>query len=259
MQVDQICKLCGKTSKLQKSHIYPEFLYKDCYDENHRFIRFNTDKNAKVFLSKGLWEHLLCVKCEQYLSKIENRFKRDWHDSGRLYKEPMSELLHLRELDYTSFKLFHLSILWRCSVSTRREFSGVHLGPHEERIAQLILNGEAGEEQEYMLGGWLLLDDFAKNDGSIMNYGLFPPMHYTIDGNHVYLAGYGGCEWFFVISKHEAFRFKEICFRSDGNLYLVRTPFTESFMFDFITKDLQTQDGRFFLKKVKRLRKKQKS
>jgi hypothetical protein len=41
----------------------------------------------------------------------------------------------IRGLDYSTFKLFHLSVLWRASVSSGPDFASVRLGVHEERIS----------------------------------------------------------------------------------------------------------------------------
>ncbi len=53
-----ICRVCLKESKLRKSHILPEFLYEDLYDEKHRALVIY-QKKEKVF-QKGLRELLLC-------------------------------------------------------------------------------------------------------------------------------------------------------------------------------------------------------
>lgn len=39
------CKLCLEEKiLLKKSHIIPEFMYKDLYDENHKLISFDNEK-----------------------------------------------------------------------------------------------------------------------------------------------------------------------------------------------------------------------
>ena len=51
--------------------------------------------------------------------------------------------------NYSLLKLFALSVLWRASVSTRKEFEHVRLGPHESRILSMLKSGDAGDADSY--------------------------------------------------------------------------------------------------------------
>ena len=220
----QICKLCGVKSYLRNSHIYPEFLYKHCYDQIHRAIRFDIDKKSRFYIQQGIREPLLCETCEQHLSRIENRFKIDWYDSGRIPTKLTKDFLSLQGFDYVQFKLFHLSLLWRWSVATRDEFSTVNLGPHEDRLAELIRNEDAGEEWEYRFWGQILVHD----DESLAHDIVSRPYRAKLEDRHVYYACFGGCEWTYFVSSHNTAQFKMWCFGSDGSIVLVREPFVES-------------------------------
>ena len=251
MSQGQICKLCGCVTKLQNSHIYPEFLYKFCYDAKHRAIKFNTQEISRIIVQKGYREPLLCVKCEQHLSEIERRFKIDWYDRSRLPVQFENECWRLEGFDYTSFKLFHLSVLWRCSVSKSKAFATVSLGPHEKRIAQLIQNADAGEEFEYSIVSQLLV-----HNDCIVHSLVSPPIRLKLDGLHVYLMVYGGCEWFLYVSKHNRTDVKELGFRKDGSLILIRQSFLESHTARSMDAELQTKAGQNFVQVYKKLRKK---
>ncbi len=52
-------------------------------------------------------------------------------------------------MNYTKFKLFLLSILWRASISSRPFFNEINLGTHEEVIRKMILQGNAGDIDDY--------------------------------------------------------------------------------------------------------------
>ena len=39
----QTCRLCGASDDLKRSHVFPEFLYKSCYDDKYRAIRHKID------------------------------------------------------------------------------------------------------------------------------------------------------------------------------------------------------------------------
>lgn len=57
------------------------------------------------------------------------------------------KILLLTNLPYRPLKLFRLSLLWRMSVSSLREFALVKLGPHEERIRQMLLQDDPGQSR----------------------------------------------------------------------------------------------------------------
>ena len=51
--------------------------------------------------------------------------------------------------DYSIFKLFVLSILWRLSKSNIALAKRVNLGPHENRILTLLKNNDPGPDNNY--------------------------------------------------------------------------------------------------------------
>src|SRR5713101_4448086 len=57
----------------------------------------------------------------------------------------------IRNLDYDTFSLFILSVLWRASVSTHLFFSNVDLGPKAESIRQLLLARRAPDPDSYSI------------------------------------------------------------------------------------------------------------
>ena len=70
--MDKQCALCLTSAKLYRSHIIPEFLCKALYDDEHRFHGLSsTIDQSNRKRQKGIWEWLLCGKCEQKLSKLE--------------------------------------------------------------------------------------------------------------------------------------------------------------------------------------------
>jgi len=86
-------------------------------------------------LQKGIRERLLCVDCEQWLNdKYEKPFLKQWFVDLPLPTRIAQDAAHTAVYDYLTFKLFHLSILFRASVSSLPTFREVHLGVHEEHI-----------------------------------------------------------------------------------------------------------------------------
>ena len=81
----QTCKLClNKVVKLEHSHIIPECLYSDLYDNKHRFITIKSDNYLNLNKEQlGYREYLLCKGCENKLSKWEGRLKMDFVDISK--------------------------------------------------------------------------------------------------------------------------------------------------------------------------------
>ena len=144
------CALCLQEAPLCKSHIIPEFCFTPFYDQNHRIIEVSDVEKGKMRrVQKGFWERLLCAKCETLLNGWERLARRVFTDSLPPHEAGTKRARSFKNVDYASFKLFMLSILWRASVTTHSFFKHVSLGPHEELIRQMILNRDAGEAEDY--------------------------------------------------------------------------------------------------------------
>jgi len=89
-----ICKLCLHEKELRHSHILPEFMYQNLYDQApKRFytLTVNLDKaeeSKKKIEQKGIREYLLCGDCEVQLSKFEN------YAAETIYAKNLADSLH---------------------------------------------------------------------------------------------------------------------------------------------------------------------
>ncbi len=74
------------------------------------------------------------------------------------------------QYDYATFKLFHLSVLFRASVSSLSTFQEVNLGAlHEERIRQMLLNEDPGKDWEYPILGFAVLNKIMSKSDLFLN------------------------------------------------------------------------------------------
>lgn len=128
-----ICKLCQKEKKLRRSHIFPEFMYQNIYDENpKRFYSLNVDleellNSTKRIEQKGIREYLLCDSCEVKFSKNEEYAAETIYakrNQNETYIVSQSEtpnkdywLYEYAGFSYEKFKLFLMSLLWRIVIS----------------------------------------------------------------------------------------------------------------------------------------------
>jgi hypothetical protein len=181
------------------------------FNGSKRLVSINTnDIGGKVkFMQTGYTEaDLLCADCDNGILGNLERFA-----SLNIYSEPgVSSSVTRKELevdgdafactrfenlDYTKTKLFLLSIIWRCHISKLQVFSDVKLGPHADRIRKMILDNNAGSEEEYEV--ILILID---TEGSRPSKSVVDPRQITIDGNTSYVFHINEIMYHFNISKH---------------------------------------------------------
>ncbi|MDN3694262.1 hypothetical protein QWZ06_19250 [Chryseobacterium tructae] len=159
------CRLCNiEQILIKKSHIYPDFLYKDLYDKNHKIIKISTEeiikKNPKISRpSSGVYEGgLLCSDCENriiggkyesYLADILSSKNRD----VKCNKGKSAEIktLTVQNLDYERFKNFFLSILFRADICTFEEFEDINLGPYNDKIRKIVYENQTTDDLEFQL------------------------------------------------------------------------------------------------------------
>jgi hypothetical protein len=190
------CKLCQKDSPLQNSHIIPEFVYRQLYDEKHRMhVLSSHEKSPRPYEQKGLREKLLCRNCEARFSEYE-RYASTAFD-GKETETPLDGVLIIKDVDYNKFKLFLLSILWRSSVSSLDFFSQVSLGPHENKIREMILSNDPGPSDKYGVIPFALIDDSTIRSDLIMQ-----PSRTKLYGHVGYRFIFGGFMWAFLVSGH---------------------------------------------------------
>jgi hypothetical protein len=193
-----ICKLCKREREIRNSHIIPEFFYKPAYDEKHRLnLVALSDGQRKRYEQKGIREFLLCDDCENKISAYEDHVRRVFYGKTGIFIKNGNPI-EISGIDYIKYKLFQLSLIWRASVSESTFFSGVDLGPHEEKIRTMILNERPGTKLDYpclfmifMLEGKDIIDGF-----------IYPPQMIRVDGHRAYRFIFGGGFWIYFISKH---------------------------------------------------------
>jgi len=144
------CALCLQEKPLCKSHIIPEFAYTSLYDSNHKMWRISTDANTRTtWLSKGIYEELLCKDCENHVGAWET-YARVVLDETRFPRRQTPFGWYLSGVDYKRFKLFQLSVLWRAGVTKRPEFSDAQLPRKlKGRLRQMLLNSDPGDPLDF--------------------------------------------------------------------------------------------------------------
>lgn len=192
------CKLCHEERELSDSHVIPEFLYSALYDEDHKYyVVSNVHGKSARALQKGLRERLLCAQCESKLSRWETYAANAVYNKNRARCEKIDDTIYVDGLDYAQFKLFLLSLIWRAGVSSLRVFQQTDLGPHEERLRQMLLAGDPGPFDRY---GCLV---FAITlEGKPMAGTIYGPQPCSVDGHRCYRLLVRAFLFIFFVSSH---------------------------------------------------------
>ena len=151
-----LCQLCETEKPLIDAHIIPRSFFLEHADPRQP-NRLVTDR-ANIFPKRspiGVYDSkILCAACEAVFSPYDDYGYRFFHpkedyppviDQG----ETLSYLV--RDVSYSKLKLFLLAVLWRASVSTHAFYARVRLGPHEQKMRQLLLAKDAGPPDEYSI------------------------------------------------------------------------------------------------------------
>ncbi len=168
------CKLCNKEKRLLKrSHIIPDFMYNGLFDEKHFIAPLDLIKfQKKKLLPNGFYDsNILCEDCDnKILGNLESYSSIViWGGKGNqdmypTYEKRTNQLnqrfIHLENVNYSKFKLFLLSIIWRASISRQKIFDSLSLGiEHEKRIGKMIYENIPGESDDYPVGLFVLTEN----------------------------------------------------------------------------------------------------
>lgn len=209
------CRLCNEDKPLMESHIFPEWIYSPLYDENHRFFVLSTNANKRRSTRpRGIYERLLCHECEQRLSRWEG-YARNVFLELPLKVIEGNRAFVFSGLNYASFKLFQMSLIWRASIAGRHEIHRINLGTHSEKIRKMLCEEVPGEVYEY--GSILILPALSQE---LMQQFVYSPerLPQKIDGHTAYRTAFGGLFWLFIVSNHSSHVPHEVFLSKNGNL-----------------------------------------
>lgn len=94
-------------------------------------------------------------------------------------------------------------------------FSDVDLGPHENRLRQMVKTGDPGQTYEYPI--FALVDRTGMPNSRI----LVAPFRARFDGHTVYQAIFGGCMWIYGVSRHRSPTLSKIALQANGFLWII--------------------------------------
>ena len=242
-----ICKLCQKEKELRNSHILPEFMYQNVYDDQpKRFYSLNVDlheqaKSKSHIEQKGIREYLLCNECEGLLSKYED------YAAETIYGKRLGNKAHIVKqsetpdqeyfvyeyagFSYRDFKIFSMSLLWRLIVSKSFDTPDVSPGITEKlRLAILI-----EDPLDYDDFGCLLQIIKFKKGEIVKKFILQPYLTKSPNSDIINVLIDGFLYSFYLNSKATSQTQKDFFLKPDGTMQIVgRILFKDKGLFDMV-------------------------
>ena len=189
-----ICHLCGDRTALVASHVFPEFFYEGTYDESHRYISVTSHPRHRPRpMQRGLTEPLLCSPCDGQIGRYES-YSATLLRRADAAVDQNQKGITLAEVDFTLFRLFGLSLLWRAHIARGHLFATVNLGPFAARIASMIRHEDPGEPHEF---GFALAKVVGLDTHGSM---ITAPAISRYEGHRAYHFMARGYDWAFVVS-----------------------------------------------------------
>jgi hypothetical protein len=150
----------------------------------------------------------------------EKPFLQYWTDHDVIKQLSASNLTVLSGIDYTSFKLFHISIVFRASLSAHPNFSEVNLGPHEERMRKMLLKGDPGEPWQYLI----VCMGIEGAQGEIWHDMVGPAHRVRYKGYWGYYFTFMGCQWLYYVGSHPLTDLERVALSQSGTLPVMVAP-----------------------------------
>jgi hypothetical protein len=154
------------------------------------------------------------------------------------------QVIFVTGFDYSKFKLFALSVLWRAGISKSDFFSSVRLGPHEEKLRKMIANSDPGEPYQYPF----LMGSVIK-DGIALTHLISQSFSTRTQGYYTYRFIFAGIVWYFLVASHQPPPgVRECCLQKDGSTVML---FQEFDSLRFISKFIRALESENAIPKPK--------
>lgn len=142
------CRLCRVPSHLLHSHVIPRLMYRPMGR-----LAPGTPIRVDYLASKSrpghLKEYMLCSDCEGQFSAHETVAARFLTDINQIPLRAQERRIRQNSLDYSSLKLFFLSVLWRCTVARDPITRMINLGSRLPKLTALLRANDPGKQEEF--------------------------------------------------------------------------------------------------------------
>jgi len=240
------CPLCNKncTDFHKKSHILPEWMFKNSYNTNHKIWHANIENETIKNEQKGHYDEIICPDCEKasqlydsYSSRILTDNARDTKeykviDKKEIQLEGNSTIYKYHEwenIDFPKFQHFIFICILRAYFSEKNKGKSILNDKHFEKIRNIYNNVKITDDNSYPIMV------FEHPDFGYKNNIVCLPFATKLD-NHRVIKFTGGnySFWVFVSSRRKLDHVYSACLKSSGHLIVLSLPFRRSGTFKAI-------------------------
>ncbi len=217
-------------------------MYKGIHDDKHRMLVANlieVESKLKWAQSGYHEKYILCKNCESLLSKLERYIANILYgtnlDKSITIEKTISKdgvrSIFIKNIEYDTFKLCFLSILWSAHISQISFFKKMKIIDHEKAIREMILSKNGLEENDFKLG----IIGVQKYDDSLINVVLDPEV-ISVENGKVAIFFINGFFYFIELNPHSGFKIFNKCYlKKEGEIEipLLRGQIAKDFLLSF--------------------------
>lgn len=157
-----VCQLCKTNQLLVDAHIIPKWMYIGILNKDYKSLIVNLAGEGYPKRSpSGLYDpNILCRNCDNsILSPLEKYGQRilcnpdgtfiDFFNHPSIIQSGGLRLVKLKDINYTTFKLFLLSLIWRMHITKIPFFKPVDLGSYAEELRSALLGTRYVPEDQF--------------------------------------------------------------------------------------------------------------
>jgi hypothetical protein len=226
----------------KRSHLIPEWMYTECYDEKHKIFELSSVKVVKK--QKGIYCSFMCNECEGESQKYDRYASLILTDRSPTSDEYKSIKKHSvidyltggkviaakwENIDFKKFQKFVFSVILRTHFAGKFNGNIALSKKHLDAILSIYKNedGLSLDDSSYPI----LICEYRKND--ILKNHVILPCIGKREGHHIIEFSGGGYLFNVYVSSHSKPKcIKSLHLKRNGSIYLLKTFFNETGLYN---------------------------
>jgi len=237
-----ICPLCGNDVEKfhRRSHLVPEWMYRECYDEKHKVIEVVRCDQKATRRQKGIYHIIMCADCEgesqkydHYASMVLTDRTSKGAELATVKKEYFREPYDGKELtfamwqglDFKKLQNFVLSVVLRAHFANTAKDYTLLIPKHLNNILALY-RGSHLDDSSYPI---IIFERPEQDD---LRDFVVQPYLIKKDGHNVIEFAGGGYHFYLYVSSHRKPRsIESLSLKKDGSVYVLVVAIEETSLF----------------------------
>ncbi|MBC8549819.1 MAG: hypothetical protein H8D23_09210 [Candidatus Brocadiales bacterium] len=232
------CPLCNEKVKEfhKRSHLIPEWMYTNCYDEKHKTLEISRLKQKVTKRQKGIYAQFICRNCEketQIFDHYASLILTDKSPDSPEYKciskiqnnGKMAEYEIWGNINFIKFQRFILSIILRTQLAEKMNGQISITKKHLKNMLNLYRDND-NDDSSYPI----VVYKHPENDKH-KNHVILPYINKK-DGHHIIEFTGAGFIFNVYVSSHIKPQYvNSVRLKNDGSMYLIIISFKETGLF----------------------------